>query len=439
MNRFVLGFGMIVASLAPGAHAQTTDYPGALWNPAYSGNFQTSTRPTAYPIEYVVIHIMEGTYSGSISWFQNPSSNVSAHYCIRSSDGQITQMVREKDIAWHAGITFYNQRSVGIEHEATSTNPSWYTTNMYESSARLTRSITSRHNIPRTRTRIIGHRETGRATICPGDIWNWDTYMAYVTNDAQFNSATFPIYLNPNQQIEVVVRFQNMGLDSWSNLGTDRVLLSTASPVDRVSPFATPSWVANNRAAAPTAITAPSTEGEFRFTIKAPATVGNYTEAFQLYRSSIGHFGPVVSFNIGVGAYDAVVDNSDPGFVATGSWSTGTTAAGKYGADYRFNNATMKTPAKADWFLNAPADGYYDVYAWWSQGTNRSKTVTYAVDDLIQGTVTRTMDQTVNGGQWNKIARVRLPLGGGMVHLTPSSKGPGSVVIADAVRLVGPF
>ncbi len=41
-------------------------------------------------------------------------------------------LVREKDIAWHAGITFYNQRSVGIEHEATSTNPSWYTTNMYE-------------------------------------------------------------------------------------------------------------------------------------------------------------------------------------------------------------------------------------------------------------------------------------------------------------------
>ncbi len=50
----------------------------------------------------LVIHSMWGTYAGSIAWFKNPDAKASAHYCI-SKDGEITQTVLDKDMAWHAG------------------------------------------------------------------------------------------------------------------------------------------------------------------------------------------------------------------------------------------------------------------------------------------------------------------------------------------------
>ena len=64
-------------------------YPGANWNPAYSGNYTNSNRG-ASQINYIVIHTTQGSYAGTISWFKNASSKVSAHYVVRSSDGQIT-------------------------------------------------------------------------------------------------------------------------------------------------------------------------------------------------------------------------------------------------------------------------------------------------------------------------------------------------------------
>src|SRR4029078_1230864 len=75
-------------------------YAGALWSPAYSGNYQVASRGAAQ-INNIVIHTTQGSYSGTISWFKNAAANVSAHYVVRSSDGQITQMVDDKNIAWH--------------------------------------------------------------------------------------------------------------------------------------------------------------------------------------------------------------------------------------------------------------------------------------------------------------------------------------------------
>ena len=54
-------------------------------------------------IRGLVIHSMDGTYQGSIAWFKNPWAKASAHYLI-SESGEITQMVKDVDEAWHAGI-----------------------------------------------------------------------------------------------------------------------------------------------------------------------------------------------------------------------------------------------------------------------------------------------------------------------------------------------
>jgi len=165
------------------------DYGPALWAPADPGNYTVSSRESAFPINYVVIHTTQGSYAGTINWFQNPASNVSAHYVIRSSDGQITQMVREKDIAFHAGNWTYNTQSIGIEHEGFVDDPSWYTDAMYRASAALTRNICLKYGIPMTRSRIIGHFEVPGATHTdPGPNWNWTFYMQLVTQSSPWET-----------------------------------------------------------------------------------------------------------------------------------------------------------------------------------------------------------------------------------------------------------
>ncbi|MEV0196040.1 N-acetylmuramoyl-L-alanine amidase [Nonomuraea sp. NPDC050691] len=165
--------------------AAAVDYPGAVWAAAHSSNYAVSSRPTSDAIDRIVIHVAQGTYAGTIDWFQTgPRPNpTSAHYVVRSSDGAITQMVREKDRAFHAGD--YNRRSVGIEHEGWVEQASWFTDAMYRSSAALTRNIADRYGIPKDRTHIIGHTEIPTADHTdPGPYWNWTTYMNYVTGNS---------------------------------------------------------------------------------------------------------------------------------------------------------------------------------------------------------------------------------------------------------------
>jgi hypothetical protein len=182
-------YEQVVPLTSPDYAPSAMDYGPGLWAPANSANYTVSSRESSSPINYVVIHTTQGSYSGTISWFQNPAASVSAHYVIRSSDGQITQMVREKDIAWHAGNWTYNMQSVGIEHEGFVNNPSWYTDPMYRASAALTRNICLKYGIAMTRSRIIAHSEVPGATHTdPGPNWNWTYYMQLVTQTSAWET-----------------------------------------------------------------------------------------------------------------------------------------------------------------------------------------------------------------------------------------------------------
>ncbi len=171
----------------------STDYPPALWvtSPNYSSRNDT--------ISHVAIHTMQGTYSGSISWFQNPGSNASAHYMVRSSDGQVTQMVREANKAWHAKSA--NPYSVGIEHEGYVSNPAWYTEAMYGASSNITTHICGTYNVScanaysgpahstvttlsQTYT-VKGHQHFPSQTHTdPGINWDWSKYAGMVNGGA---------------------------------------------------------------------------------------------------------------------------------------------------------------------------------------------------------------------------------------------------------------
>ena len=171
------------APVASARRDAVQEYPAAV---GWAGSPNYSAGRSTY--EFVVIHTMQGSYSGTKSWFLNPASQVSAHYIVRSSDGEITQMVEHANTAWH--VQCYNGRSIGIEHEGFIADPgTWYTDAMYTESAKLTAWIANRHGIPKNRTHIIGHYEV--ASSCntgghtdPGTGWNWTKYMTLVNGTA---------------------------------------------------------------------------------------------------------------------------------------------------------------------------------------------------------------------------------------------------------------
>jgi len=183
-RRTIDGLDGVSYVLPPGlrdeSFSSSADYPGAdAWVPAHSSN-QSSRGGTS--VRRVVLHTTEGAYGGAISWFRNSSSNVSAHYVVRRSDGHVTQMVRDAAKAWHACQN--NSDTIGIEHEGHSSNSSQWTPALLESSAQLTAWLVTEHDIPLDRDHIVGHGEiqpsscSGRTD--PGSHFPWDAYMARV-------------------------------------------------------------------------------------------------------------------------------------------------------------------------------------------------------------------------------------------------------------------
>lgn len=137
------------------------------------------TNATGRAIGVVVIHTMEvaereGAAERCARWFENPASEVSAHYCV-DADTTI-QCVHEGDIAWHARGG--NANSIGIELAGYAGQRSlgWddaYSRAVVERAAGLTVEVCERYSIPLRRVRaagltagrrgITGHADVGAA------------------------------------------------------------------------------------------------------------------------------------------------------------------------------------------------------------------------------------------------------------------------------------
>lgn len=156
------------------------DYAGARWVAASAANWRRADRPDDYGIDKVVVHVTQGSFDSAVKVFQDPAHGAASHYVVRK-DGHVTQMIRELDVAYHAGNRTYNEHSVGIEHEGFVDDPSSFTDAMYEASARLTAGICARYGIPVDREHIIGHVEVpGTDHTDPGPHWDWDRYIPLV-------------------------------------------------------------------------------------------------------------------------------------------------------------------------------------------------------------------------------------------------------------------
>lgn len=161
-------------------------YRGSTWWGASSRNYTNASRPPR--IDKIIVHVAQGSYTGTLNWFRDSRAQASAHYTV-GSRGQVGQSVKEADIAWHAGWWSYNKTSVGIEHEGYVSDPDWFTNAMYNSSARLSAYLCKKYRIPVDRDHIIGHNEVpgcpgaGGGEYChtdPGRYWSWGRYMDLV-------------------------------------------------------------------------------------------------------------------------------------------------------------------------------------------------------------------------------------------------------------------
>lgn len=166
------------------------DYSPAVYLKAHSGNYQAGRN--GKKISHVAIHTAQASYAGTISWFRNTKAHMSAHYIIRASDGQITQMVKENDMALH--MQNGNANTIGIEHEGyMEYGNKWYSGKMYQASAALVRDICIRRaidektcfrgqaaaatNFQASGIHIKGHQHySGNTHSDPGKYWNWNLY-----------------------------------------------------------------------------------------------------------------------------------------------------------------------------------------------------------------------------------------------------------------------
>jgi len=150
--------------------------------------YEDAKRPDGdLPIEFLVIHDIEGSAQAALAWFHNPSSAGSAHYVV-DSDGTIYQVVHERDIAYHAGNYWYNQRSIGIEHAGyDATGYEWYNATLYLASASLSAYLLNKYHIPLDHDHILSHGTIPASSLAtnpnhvdPGPYWLWDDYFSLI-------------------------------------------------------------------------------------------------------------------------------------------------------------------------------------------------------------------------------------------------------------------
>ncbi|MEU2544820.1 N-acetylmuramoyl-L-alanine amidase [Streptomyces roseolus] len=196
---------------------------------------------TQLDIRRIVIHDTEGSYEGTIAEFQKPTARGSAHYLVRASDGLVTQMVENKNIAWHAGNWSDNMHAIGVEHEGFAIREGyWYTEPQYESSAKLVKYLANQYGVPLDREHIIGHDEVAgnvNAKVAgmhwdAGPFWDWNHYMSLL--GAPTGAGGAGGLLQPGQLVRVVPPFtpaNQQAVKYREKLPDETVVTKTTAPL----------------------------------------------------------------------------------------------------------------------------------------------------------------------------------------------------------------
>ena len=137
------------------------DYPGAIWDPAGSGDYSTAPSDP----RWIAIHTTEESAQATITEFTTPNLQVSANYLVTLT-GVVYQFVRDADIAYDVGNFAYNTDSIGIEDERYGNiDP---TEAEYVANAKLVDWIAKQYNIPLVHYAASGAAGTP-ASVAPAD------------------------------------------------------------------------------------------------------------------------------------------------------------------------------------------------------------------------------------------------------------------------------
>jgi hypothetical protein len=131
---------------------------------------------------------------------------------------------------------------------------------------------------------------------------------------------------------------------------------------------------------------------------------------------------------------EIVIDNMDPNYVSyLGTWGTSTYAPGYYGANYHYHTAASGTDTFT-WTITITTPGTYEVFARWTEHSNRAPDATYTIYH-DSGSTDVVKDQRSNGGTWVSLGIYSFNGVDDYVELIQSSSG---IVIADAITWVPP-
>lgn len=404
----------------PAARA-STDYGPAVTRLITCAKYNTS----GYGKKFAVIHDMEGYYLTGISYLQRCDKNssgsynvsVSCHYVVNglkdyASDaerGEISQLVRESNYAWHARC--WNLHSTGTEHEGFASNPAWYTEEMYQASALLHRHLCDKFGIPKDRNHVIAHgqksvpgwRTWAEANLgidadCndhtdPGPYWNWNHYMDLLiggTDNAAFVSKTVANGANfsPGQAFACTFTMNNNGTTTWAANGGAGYTLNNYSGTLTANTFATP----------PPANVAPGANANFTVNFTAPTTPGSYTANFQMNSASpsLTYFGAQVPLTINVVSPGPTINTQpvsktvNPGVNTT--FTVAATGSGALSYQWKKNGANLANSTKYGGVTTATLTitnvqqtdvGNYNVNVTDANGTTASASAALAVSTLV--------------------------------------------------------
>ncbi len=139
---------------------------------------------------------------------------------------------------------------------------------------------------------------------------------------------------------------------------------------------------------------------------------------------------------------EVVLDNDSPGVTFSGAWTNSTGSVHydeDYGAvadvvTYRFASISATETATATYTPNIPQAGFYPVYVWAADGSNRTNQL-YRITDSDGGVTEIRVDHRMVGKGWVYLGAYHFDAGmGGNVQISNQSTAGGSVVIADAIR-----
>ncbi len=256
------------------------------------------------------------------------------------------------------------------------------------------------------------------------DLYFGPTYTLTINvggvNNASAVSSTTPTHVTAGKTFSATVVMNNNGTTTWTTAGGYK--LGSQDPQDNTI------W-GFTRVALP-ASTAPGANASFTFTGTAPTTPGTYSFDWQMVQEGVQWFGTKSIASIIVDPLvNVIVDDADAGFTMNGSWVLTTTGADQYGSGFRWRSTGYVLDAI--WTANLAHTGTYNVYAWWTQGGNRTTTAPYSVN----GGTAVMKNQQANGGTWNLIGTYNLNAGNNSVSVSANTTS-GFIVVADAVKFV---